>query len=157
MALAARRFASARPAPALELSTEGVKQRLSRGRKLLKMEVEAFVEIALRQSAPGRKFTSNVLAGLPILAMPAGASALGACRIQRIYRCQIRFLARRHRRNASADFRSTQRISQLGRYRQKRPITTRKISMDKSDGDLLLYFCQWMAAFGSVITNSFLS
>jgi RNA polymerase sigma factor (sigma-70 family) len=65
-------------AQALELSDEAVKQRLSRGRKLLKMEVEAFVENALRQSAPGRKFTSNVLAVLPVLAMPAGASALGA-------------------------------------------------------------------------------
>jgi RNA polymerase sigma factor (sigma-70 family) len=64
-------------AEALELSTEAVKQRLSRGRKLLKMEVESFVENALRQSAPGRKFTSNVLAGLPMLVMPAGASALG--------------------------------------------------------------------------------
>jgi RNA polymerase sigma factor (sigma-70 family) len=62
----------------LELSEEAVKQRLSRGRKLLKMEVEAFVENTLRQSAPGKEFTSTVLAGLPMLTLPAGASAIGA-------------------------------------------------------------------------------
>ncbi len=62
----------------LELSEEAVKQRLSRGRKLLKMEVEAFVENALRQTAPGREFTSAVLAGLPVLSLYAGASASGA-------------------------------------------------------------------------------
>jgi RNA polymerase sigma factor (sigma-70 family) len=62
----------------LELSDEAVKQRLSRGRKLLKMEVEAFVEAALRQSAPGREFTSTVLAVLPALSFSAEASAVGA-------------------------------------------------------------------------------
>jgi RNA polymerase sigma factor (sigma-70 family) len=64
-------------AEALELSEEVVKQRLSRGRKLLKMEVESFVETALRQSAPGKKFTSAVIAGLPMLTLPAGTSAIG--------------------------------------------------------------------------------
>jgi RNA polymerase sigma factor (sigma-70 family) len=62
----------------LELSEEVVKQRLSRGRKLLKMEVESFVETALRQSAPGRKFTSTVLAGLPAISFSATASSIGA-------------------------------------------------------------------------------
>jgi RNA polymerase sigma factor (sigma-70 family) len=61
----------------LELSEEAVKQRLSRGRKLLKMEVEAFVETALRQSAPGHRFTSAVLAGLPVLSLSASATAIG--------------------------------------------------------------------------------
>jgi RNA polymerase sigma factor (sigma-70 family) len=61
----------------LELSEEAVKQRLSRGRKLLKMEVEAFVETALRQSAPGREFTSAVLAGLPVLSVSASGSSIG--------------------------------------------------------------------------------
>ncbi len=65
-------------AQALELSEEAVKQRLSRGRKLLKMEVEAFVESALRQSAPGREFTSAVLAGLPVLSLSASVSTIGA-------------------------------------------------------------------------------
>ena len=62
----------------LELSEEAVKQRLSRGRKLLKMEVAAFVETALRQSAPGREFTSAVLAGLPSLSSSASVSTIGA-------------------------------------------------------------------------------
>jgi hypothetical protein len=62
----------------LELSEEAVKQRLSRGRKLLKMEVEAFVESALSQSCPGRQFTSAVLAGLPELPISAAASTAGA-------------------------------------------------------------------------------
>jgi RNA polymerase sigma factor (sigma-70 family) len=62
----------------LELSEEAAKQRLSRGRKLLKMEVEAFVESALRQSAPRQQFTSAVLAGLPELPISAAASTAAA-------------------------------------------------------------------------------
>ncbi len=62
---------------ALELSEEAVKQRLSRGRKLLKMEVEAFVEAALGRSAPGREFTSAVLAGLPVLSLSTSVSTIG--------------------------------------------------------------------------------
>ncbi len=62
----------------LELSEEAAKQRLSRGRKLLKAEVEAFIESALQRTAPGSEFTSVVLAGLPALTLPASASALGA-------------------------------------------------------------------------------
>jgi hypothetical protein len=42
------------------------------------MEVQAFVEAALRQSAPGREFTSAVLAGLPALSLSATASSIGA-------------------------------------------------------------------------------
>ncbi len=61
----------------LELSEEAVKQRLSRGRKLLKMEVASFVESALGRSAPGRGFTAAVLAGIPELSMPVGASSVG--------------------------------------------------------------------------------
>jgi RNA polymerase sigma factor (sigma-70 family) len=60
----------------LELSEEAVKQRLSRGRRLLKMEVESFVENTLRQSAPGRGFTAAVLAGLPELSIPAGVASV---------------------------------------------------------------------------------
>ncbi len=63
-------------AQVLELSEEAVKSRLSRGRKLLKMEVESFVENALRQSAPGWKFTAAVVAGLPALTLPASASSI---------------------------------------------------------------------------------
>ena len=51
----------------LELSEENVKQRLSRGRKLLQAEVLSFVEGALEKSNPGKQFTANVLAVLPAL------------------------------------------------------------------------------------------
>ena len=42
-------------AVALDLSEDAVKQRLSRGRKLLQDEVRAFVENSLRRTAPGRR------------------------------------------------------------------------------------------------------
>jgi RNA polymerase sigma factor (sigma-70 family) len=59
-------------AAALELSEDAVKQRLSRGRKLLQEEVQAFVENTLRRTAPGHAFSGAVLAALP---MAAGATA----------------------------------------------------------------------------------
>lgn len=59
----------------LELSEDAVKQRLSRGRKLLQEEVQAFVESALRQSAPGQAFSSAVMGALPVA---AGSAAMGA-------------------------------------------------------------------------------
>jgi hypothetical protein len=52
-------------AGALELTPDTVRQRLSRGRKLLEKRIAAFVEGALRQSAPGGNFTAAVLAHLP--------------------------------------------------------------------------------------------
>jgi RNA polymerase sigma factor (sigma-70 family) len=64
----------------LELSEDAVKQRLSRGRKLLQDEVQSFVENALRRTAPGQVFSGAVLAALPVAAgatATAGA-ALGA-------------------------------------------------------------------------------
>jgi RNA polymerase sigma factor (sigma-70 family) len=64
-------------AASLELSQDAVKQRLSRGRKLLQEQVAAFVEGALRDTAPGRAFTFGVLGVLPALTLPA-ASAAGA-------------------------------------------------------------------------------
>ena len=62
-----------RVAQVLDLSEEVVRQRLSRGRKRLQKEVEAFVEGALRQSAPGSAFAGKVHAALPI--NPAGTAA----------------------------------------------------------------------------------
>lgn len=59
----------------LGLSEDAAKQRLSRGRHLLQEEVRAFVEGALRNTAPGRVFCDSVLAGLSLAAMPATASA----------------------------------------------------------------------------------
>ena len=49
----------------LELTDENVRQRLSRGRKLLQEEVLAFVETALEKTAPGKSFSSAVVAALP--------------------------------------------------------------------------------------------
>lgn len=49
----------------LDLSEDAVKQRLSRGRKLLQEEVQSFVEKTLRRSAPGSTFSCAVLAALP--------------------------------------------------------------------------------------------
>jgi RNA polymerase sigma factor (sigma-70 family) len=62
----------------LELSEDAVKQRLSRGRKLLQEQVLAFVEGALERTNPGKVFTVGVLAALPIaLATSAKAAAIG--------------------------------------------------------------------------------
>jgi len=67
-----------RVAQVLELSEEAVRQRLSRGRKLLQEEIAAFVEGALRQTAPNQAFSSAVLAALPLAAGSAAATGLGA-------------------------------------------------------------------------------
>ena len=64
-------------AASLELSEDAVKQRLSRGRKLLQEEVLGFVEGALARTGPGRAFTIGVLAALPALVLPAQAAAVG--------------------------------------------------------------------------------
>ncbi len=63
-----------RVAAALGLSEDLVRQRLSRGRKLLQEQVLAFVEGALARSAPGADFTLGVVAALPGFS----ASALAA-------------------------------------------------------------------------------
>ncbi len=60
-------------AVALDLTEDAVKQRLSRGRKLLQDEVQTFVEGALRRTAPGQAFSGAVLAMLPMAAGPAAA------------------------------------------------------------------------------------
>jgi len=63
----------------LELTEDAVKQRLSRGRKLLHQEVLAFVEGALARTNPGQAFTLGVLAMLPItLASSAKAATVAA-------------------------------------------------------------------------------
>jgi len=64
-------------AVALELSEDTVKQRLSRGRKILQEQVLAAVETALRRTTPGHVFTAGVLALLPKMATPAKAVAIG--------------------------------------------------------------------------------
>src|SRR5215471_11870563 len=65
-------------AAALDLTEDTVKQRLSRGRKLLREEVLDFVEGALARTSPGKAFTVAVVAALPIAASTASAATLGA-------------------------------------------------------------------------------
>ena len=48
----------------LVLSEDAVKQRLSRGRAMLREQVADLVEAGLRRSRPGRRFTLTVMAGL---------------------------------------------------------------------------------------------
>jgi zinc protease len=71
---------AAEVAGALVLSEDAVKQRLSRGRGMLRKQVAELVETGLRRSRPGRKFTISVMAGLA--AHTAGAktamAAIGA-------------------------------------------------------------------------------
>ena len=64
-----------RVAADLELSEDAVKQRLSRGRKLLHEQVIAFVEGTLAQTTPGVMFTTAVLGSLPLLASAGMTSA----------------------------------------------------------------------------------
>ena len=67
-----------RVAAELELSEDAVKQRLSRGRKLLHGEVVAFVEGTLSRTAPQQSFSNAVLAMLPAApAATAGAVMAG--------------------------------------------------------------------------------
>jgi RNA polymerase sigma factor (sigma-70 family) len=65
-------------ARSLELSEEAVKQRLSRGRKLLSEQVTAFVEGALARTNPGQVFTVGVLSALPAATISSKAAAMGA-------------------------------------------------------------------------------
>jgi RNA polymerase sigma factor (sigma-70 family) len=65
-------------AAALELTQDTVRQRLSRGRKLLEKRIAAFVEGALRQSAPGSSFTAAVMAQVPGQLTTAALASSGA-------------------------------------------------------------------------------
>jgi RNA polymerase sigma factor (sigma-70 family) len=69
-------------AEALDLTEDAVKQRLSRGRRLLQDEVTGFIEGALQRSSPGKAFTVGVLAALPVLASTASAATIGASIVQ---------------------------------------------------------------------------
>jgi RNA polymerase sigma factor (sigma-70 family) len=61
----------------LELTEDAVKQRLSRGRKLLHKEMLAFVEGALARTNPGQVFTLAVLLALPAMTTTTKAATLG--------------------------------------------------------------------------------
>jgi RNA polymerase sigma factor (sigma-70 family) len=66
----------------LELTEDAVKQRLSRGRKMLQEEVMSFVEGALQRTTPDKAFTLGVLAALPGMTISAKAVALGATAVK---------------------------------------------------------------------------
>jgi RNA polymerase sigma factor (sigma-70 family) len=67
-----------RVAEALELTDDAVKQRLSRGRKLLRAQVLAFVEGALERTNPGAGFTQSVLLALPVMTATSATTATTA-------------------------------------------------------------------------------
>ena len=62
----------------LDLKEDAVKQRLSRGRKMLKEQAMSFVEGALSRSTPGKTFTVAVMAALATISPPAKAAGIGA-------------------------------------------------------------------------------
>lgn len=62
----------------LDLKEDAVKQRLSRGRKMLKEQAMSFVEGALSRSTPGKLFTVGVLSALATISPPAKAAGIGA-------------------------------------------------------------------------------
>lgn len=62
-------------AEALDLSEDNVKQRLSRGRKLLRAEVARTVEDTLADTRPGKAFTAGVIAALPALYVAKAGAA----------------------------------------------------------------------------------
>ena len=65
----------ARVAEALDLSEDAVKQRLSRGRKMLRQHLAAVVESALANSKPAKAFTGAVLLGLSSATAKSAAAA----------------------------------------------------------------------------------
>src|SRR5262249_58126065 len=67
-----------RVAEALDLSVDAAKQRLSRGRQLLRAQVAACVEETLARTTPGKAFTVAVLAALPAAAPHAATAAVVA-------------------------------------------------------------------------------
>jgi RNA polymerase sigma factor (sigma-70 family) len=67
-----------RVAAALDLSEDTVKQRLSRGRGMLRDQVERLVERSLGFTTPGVMFTAAVLGALPVLTPIVAASNVTA-------------------------------------------------------------------------------
>lgn len=63
-------------ATGLGLSADVARQRLSRGRKLLKAEVATLVEDVLGRTGPKKAFTIAVIAALPALAPQAASAAI---------------------------------------------------------------------------------
>jgi RNA polymerase sigma factor (sigma-70 family) len=66
-----------RVAETLGVSADTVRQRLSRGRKMLEGQLAAFVETTLKRSTPGRSFTLAVMGSLPAQTASIGAASAG--------------------------------------------------------------------------------
>jgi zinc protease len=64
-------------AEALGISDEAVKQRLARGRGILRERLAERLELALMRTAPGPAFTASVLGALPLM-VPGAATATAA-------------------------------------------------------------------------------
>jgi zinc protease len=64
-------------AKALDLSEDAVKQRLSRGRSMLRDQVAELVEQALTRSKPSRSFAIAVIAGIGAIAKDTGVAMAG--------------------------------------------------------------------------------
>jgi RNA polymerase sigma factor (sigma-70 family) len=64
-------------AAALDLSEDAVKQRLSRGRRMLQEELLSFVEGALGRTTPGREFSGAVMAALPVSVVATAGAGVG--------------------------------------------------------------------------------
>jgi len=62
----------------LELSEDAVKQRLSRGRRLLKAELASVVEEVIKKTQPGKVFTIAVMAALPAVTADAATGIVAA-------------------------------------------------------------------------------
>lgn len=56
----------------LEITPDAVRQRLSRGREMLRVRMEDKLEAGLRSSAPGKKFTASVITA--ISSIPVGVA-----------------------------------------------------------------------------------
>ena len=76
----------AKVAELMDLTEDAVKQRLSRGRKLVKSEIESFVEDTLFETRPDNHFAAGIIAALPATgskltgsaAATGGVTAVGA-------------------------------------------------------------------------------
>jgi RNA polymerase sigma factor (sigma-70 family) len=69
---------TAEVAAAMETTDEGVRQRLLRGRKMLREEMAEVVERGLVRTAPGPEFAMGVLGALPLAAGQVGGLAVTA-------------------------------------------------------------------------------
>ena len=65
-------------AAALDLSEDCIKQRLSRGRELLRQEVALLIEDTLEATLPGPAFTAGIITAISTLAITHTATAVGA-------------------------------------------------------------------------------